>query len=103
MFNQTDPSHQMRLEKSYSSGAEEWFCPTCGRRMIMTWPPKYQKIILEHGDDDALHSSSKGGLQVNTPQVSSDHDPEISADLRAAIEEALEDLDFDDWATPPNE
>jgi hypothetical protein len=56
--------HEMVLETTHSSGAEEWYCPTCGRRFLMQWPPAYKKIVLESGDEEALHSGSKGGLRI---------------------------------------
>src|SRR5262245_35728948 len=56
--------HEMVLESTHSSGAEEWYCPTCGRRFLMQWPPSYKKIVPESGDEDALHSGSKGGLRL---------------------------------------
>src|SRR5262245_43265444 len=56
--------HAMVLETTHSSGAEEWYCPTCGRRFLMQWPPTYKKIVLEAGDEEALHSGSKGGLRI---------------------------------------
>ena len=46
------------------SGAEEWVCPTCARRMLLRWPPDYEKLVLEHGDEAAIHVGGKGGLQV---------------------------------------
>lgn len=55
-------THQMHLEKTYPSGAEEWACPICGRRFLMQWPPAYSRTILEPGDEYALHSGSKGEL-----------------------------------------
>jgi hypothetical protein len=56
--------HEMVLETTHSSGAEEWYCPTCGRRFLLQWPPTYKKIVLECGDEEALHSGSKGGLRI---------------------------------------
>ena len=43
--------HEMVLEATHPSGEEEWFCPTCGRRFLMRWPPAYEKIVLERGDE----------------------------------------------------
>jgi hypothetical protein len=54
--------HIMQLETRHASGAEEWSCPTCGRRFLLEWPPKYKKTILEPGDEAAFHSGSKGSL-----------------------------------------
>jgi hypothetical protein len=52
--------HDMVLEATHESGAEEWFCPTCGRRFLMRWPPIYEKTGLVPGDEYAIHSVSKG-------------------------------------------
>jgi hypothetical protein len=64
--------HEMVLEKTHSSGAEEWYCPTCGRRMNIIWQP-WKRIILEPGDIYARHSASKGGLQVRSLQITQDN------------------------------
>ncbi|NTU81753.1 MAG: hypothetical protein HGA45_20640 [Chloroflexales bacterium] len=62
-------NHHMELERTHPSGAEEWFCPTCGRRFLMQWPPNYKKIVLEPGDEMATHSGGKGGLQMGAAEV----------------------------------
>jgi hypothetical protein len=54
---------------SGESGAEEWICPTCGRRMLLRWPPHYEKVILDHGDEAAIHVGGKGGLRVGQVAV----------------------------------
>src|SRR5262245_40962592 len=54
--------HQMVLETTHSSGAEEWYCPTCGRRFLLRWPPSYEKIVLDPGDEHAAHSGGKGAM-----------------------------------------
>jgi hypothetical protein len=59
----------MILTGSGESGAEEWVCPTCGRRMLLRWPPHYEKLILEHGDEAAIHVGGKGGLRVGQVAV----------------------------------
>jgi hypothetical protein len=55
-------SHQMHLETTHPSGAEEWVCSVCGRRFLMQWPPAYSRIILEPGDEYATHSGSKSEM-----------------------------------------
>lgn len=62
--------HEMELATTHASGAEEWFCPTCGRRFLMTWPPQYSKIILEPGNESVSHSGGKGGLKMGIAQTS---------------------------------
>lgn len=61
--------HEMFLEKTYQSGEEEWFCPTCGRRMLINWEPAFKKNILEVGDDYASHRGGKGGLRIGSMQA----------------------------------
>jgi hypothetical protein len=58
-----DQQHEMILDTTHSSGAEEWYCPTCGRRMSITWHP-WKKIVLDQGDMYVEHSASKGGLRI---------------------------------------
>ena len=61
--------HEMILTGSTESGAEEWTCPSCSRRMLLRWPPDYQKLVLEEGDGSAIHVGGKGGLQVSGAEV----------------------------------
>ena len=104
--NNLDPQqhHQMQLEQTHPSGAEEWHCPTCGRRFLLQWPPSYKRIVMEAGDEYAIHNACKGGLRMGPPQITDNHnieaEPPVSAELRDAIEDALKDVDFDDWAPP---
>ncbi len=90
--------HQMRLEQTHPSGAEEWHCPTCGRRFLMSWPPSYKKIVLEAGDEYAIHNGGKGGLRMGSLKINDGNEPILSEDLRSALEDALEDVDFDNWS-----
>jgi hypothetical protein len=48
----------MRMVRTEESGLEEWACPTCGRRMLLRWPPHYEKRIVEPGDARACHVGS---------------------------------------------
>ena len=90
MYNRQ--SHRMDLEKTYPDGDEVWHCPTCGRRMIVKWEP-FQKTILECGDEYASHSGSKGGLQINSVQVSQSDESNLrSTDVWL---NGLEGVDFD--------
>jgi hypothetical protein len=62
--------HKMVLVTKNPDGAEEWMCPTCGRRFLIQWPPKYKRTILEPGDESAAHVGGKGemGLGLNMAQ-----------------------------------
>ncbi len=59
-----DDQHEMHLATTHPSGAEEWACPMCGRRFLMQWPPAYKKVVLEAGDEYAIHSCGKGGMAI---------------------------------------
>jgi hypothetical protein len=92
--------HEMQLEKTHPSGAEEWFCPTCGRRFVVKWQPAFERVILEVGDQHAAHSGSKGGLRLRPPQISEseeEKEPVLSDDLCTALEEILANVDLDSW------
>jgi hypothetical protein len=91
--------HEMQLEKTHPSGAAEWLCPTCGRRFLMQLAPTYKKIVLEPGDPHAQHSGGTGGLLMGHLQVSDNGEYEFSDELRAALEEALEDVDFENLSS----
>ena len=76
MFNEPQEQHEMLLETIHPSGAEEWFCPTCGRRFLMQWPPAYNKVILIPGDETAIHSGGRTGLNLESFPASQDTQPE---------------------------
>ena len=95
--------HEMVLEKTHSSGEEEWHCPACGRRMLINWQPQFKKIVLEAGDDYAMHSATKGLLPTE-PQVTPVDGATQHAEPEALVEEDprlapwlawLEEVDFD--------
>ncbi len=88
--------HEMQLTGIDPSGAEEWHCPACGRRLLMSWPPAYKRVVLEAGDDYAIHSGGTGGLHLSRPSVGEPEPPGLSEEMRAALEDALKDVDLDD-------
>lgn len=47
--------HEMEVTGSTETGAEEWNCPSCGRRVLLRWPPRHQRIVLHPGDDRVVH------------------------------------------------
>lgn len=53
--------HKMVLKGPRRPGAEEWFCPSCGRHFLMEWPPRYGKVVIEPGDESVSHVGGKGG------------------------------------------
>jgi hypothetical protein len=61
--------HQMVVKNTYPTGAQEWFCPTCGRHFILQWPPNYKRIVLDEGDEQAIHSGGTNGLVMGSPEI----------------------------------
>lgn len=102
MMNNVE-QHQMQQVKTYPSGAEEWRCPTCERRFVLHWRP-YKRIVLNAGDEHAIHAGSKGGVQMGSAHLDfaeerNGNEPDeqiLSDELRDAIEEFFKDVDFDD-------
>ena len=62
--------HDMVLAGRTESGAEEWMCPACGRRMLMRWPPRFEAIVLDDGDETAVHAGAKAGALMRRGEVS---------------------------------
>jgi hypothetical protein len=99
--NAQSQEHTMQLVTTHDSEVEEWYCPTCGRRFLMHWPPEYKKTVLEPGDEYATHSGGKGGISMRPPEVNKNQ-PEESIDPPEALEglpEVVEDEPgLDNWA-----
>ncbi len=80
--------HEMVLEETHPSGAEQWYCPTCGRRFLLLWPPDYKKIVMQAGDEYAVHAIEKNGLQLGMKES------DLPADLEEHVNQILDDLEF---------
>jgi DNA-directed RNA polymerase subunit RPC12/RpoP len=66
--------HIMEFVASHANGMDELYCPTCGRRILLMWPPNYKKTVLDPGDEFAIHSGGKGGIVMGETQISQDED-----------------------------
>ncbi|MBO9323193.1 MULTISPECIES: hypothetical protein [unclassified Roseiflexus] len=60
------PLHTLQLRHRHASGAEEWSCPHCGRRLLINLSPVRRRTILAEGDPTALHVGG-GGLRQTMP------------------------------------
>lgn len=95
--------HEMVLEETQANGEENWYCPTCGRRMIITWDP-WKKVVIEQGDLEADHSGSKGGLKMGPMQISQGNQVIDSSAVGPAVDDPylapwqrwLDNVDSDD-------
>ena len=117
--------HLMQLAMTYPSGAEEWSCPTCGRRLVMDGLPGYEqltlergekhvlawgrtigtavaaKIVLDPGDDAAFHTGSKRHSDAFATGDAALDDYELQARL-SSWSEGLADVDFGDQGAEPS-
>ena len=89
------PRHEMQFKTNYASGAELWYCPTCGRQFLLSYPPEYKKIILDAGDESAIHSGGKGGLSMGSIRIGKPEEPALPEAIVSTLEKILKDFDLD--------
>jgi hypothetical protein len=63
-MNAAAQMHEMILSGRVEPDAEEWACPRCGRRLLMRWAPRLEKLVLEPGNVTAVHTGAKGGIRA---------------------------------------
>lgn len=85
--------HRMELVYSHPSGADEMYCPICGRRFLMQWPPKYKKLVLEPGDEFALHSAAKSTIDETVVPT----DVDTTCPLQEENAESIDEKDLAPW------
>ncbi len=73
-----ETEHMMRLDKIYPTGAEEWCCIYCERRVMKQHNPLEREIVLDPGLT----------LGENVKET------EISEELWLALEEVLSGVDM---------
>lgn len=56
--------HVMILSGQAESGAQEWACPDCGRRLLLQWRPQPERLVLAQGDPSAVHTGGAGGVRA---------------------------------------
>lgn len=57
---------------------QEWSCTRCSRRIRLRWPPRYQKVVLDRGDEHVPHSGGATGLRLNGDVISRPGDEDIT-------------------------
>jgi hypothetical protein len=65
-------THQMKISNVHESGAQEWLCLECERRVIIKWSPTFKRIVLEPGDDHAIHTGAYGGIELGKATTQKD-------------------------------
>ena len=56
--------HEMTRTKTLEPGLEEWACTGCSRRLLLRRPPAFERIVLDRGDEWAVHVGGTGGLRI---------------------------------------
>ncbi|MFE9422288.1 hypothetical protein ACFYNO_04900 [Kitasatospora sp. NPDC006697] len=60
--------HEMKQVGRLASGAQEWACPACGRRVALAGPPEPAVTVLDPGDETAVHIGlTTPGTAVRNP------------------------------------
>ena len=93
-----DENHQMILEKIYPTGAQEWFCEGCSRRLLIQLEPMFNFMVLTIGEDSVPHTRSArstNGPRIRDTGNESENEDELPNDLQEAVEDALKRIDFD--------
>lgn len=93
--------HEMILDETYLSGAQEWYCPLCHRRLlVMNWHPDGRQIVINLGDE-ASHSNM-GTVQSNVESLNNRGLLSEGDDARLEVWNAwLDEVDFDSWWSSP--
>ena len=60
--------HEMEFEFTRSDGADEWFCPICGRRILLN-VPVHGMVVVDIGDQYVSHYGSMGGLRIGMVEI----------------------------------
>lgn len=95
MINFEQEHHQMVHTGMEHDGAEELYCPICGRRIAVNWSPEFKKTVIDPGDENAIHSAGTGGVSLGAPEVSEQETP------GEEIEQARL-ADWEGWLTAMN-
>jgi hypothetical protein len=72
----------MTRMRTLERGAEEWWCSQCSRRLLLRWPPAFEKIVLDRGDEWAVHVGA-GRLATAAAQASTADPAALPAEDRS--------------------
>ncbi|MDP4503220.1 hypothetical protein [Nonomuraea turcica] len=90
-------THEMVYTRAIDPETNEWSCPSCGRRLLIRWPPHFERLVLEPGDDTAIHTGTQGDITIDL--LSAAPAPEITPDAEARDQHWLRDNGIDWDAT----
>jgi hypothetical protein len=53
----------------------------------MQWPPDYKKVILEEGNESAIHTGGKGGVSMGVQITQESEDDSLPVETPEALED----------------
>ncbi|GIH77531.1 hypothetical protein [Planobispora longispora] len=56
--------HELVHVTTRANGAEEWACGICPRRILLRWPPSFERLVLVEGDESVQHFGAKGPITM---------------------------------------
>ncbi|WP_068922084.1 hypothetical protein [Planobispora rosea] len=56
--------HELVHVATRANGAEEWACGVCSRRILLRWPPSFERLVLVEGDETVQHFGTKGPVAM---------------------------------------
>ena len=59
----------MTRTRTQRPGVEEWSCTQCSRRLLFRWPPAFEKVVVDRGDESVAHTGGMGDIQVTPVTV----------------------------------
>jgi hypothetical protein len=95
LSEQPTQQHVMVLQSTDEDGVELWQCPICGHKILMRWPPNYKKVVLETGDENAIHSGGKGGVSMQPFQIIQEQETDLDSSRLLPWMEWLDSIDFE--------
>jgi hypothetical protein len=60
-----NPVGSDQTDAEHAGEEQQWWCPECGRRLLLTFPPAYRRVVLEVGDVWTPHVGGSGGITVS--------------------------------------
>ncbi len=74
-------THLLEFKAVYASGAEEWYCRVCGRRLLIEWMPVYKVDVVEPGNERAVHAVSARSLHLGSLLAAPAENDEVMREL----------------------
>jgi hypothetical protein len=104
MINSEQERHEMVFTGVDHAGADELYCPTCGRRIAVNWSPEFQKTVIHPGNELAIHTAGSSGLTIGATEVTQQETLDESEKVRLDQWESwLAEMNFSDlWSQDPS-